>query len=183
MLKKMLFFSFAATLFITQPALADRAAERGAIGGAVGGALLGQAIGRNTEGTLIGAAIGGVLGYAVGNEMDREDARLTRAWSPPPRVVNRYAERECREMEVVARVDGRPELVYGTVCNEDGEWVLQGDRRVARQMVIIDRRPYYPPPVVHYHYKTKGRWPEARQRQAFQRRHGRDRYGARIIIR
>jgi uncharacterized protein YcfJ len=77
-------------LLATQNAQAGDAAQNGALGGAAGGAILGQAIGRNTKGTLLGTAIGGVLGYMVGNEMDKDQGRTMRVYSPPPRVVQQY---------------------------------------------------------------------------------------------
>jgi hypothetical protein len=131
------------------------AADRGVNGlilGAGGGAILGQAIGRDTEGTLIGTAVGGVLGYIVGNEMDKQTVRPVAAH---PRTViierdraedYRYAERrpwrepECRETEILAMVNGRPEVVVTTACRENGEWVVRhpGYRQQVTQVVVIE---------------------------------------------
>ncbi len=124
-------------------------AASGLLLGAGGGALAGQAIGRDTRGTLVGAAVGTVLGYAIGNEMDKGGAG-PRYYQPPvymaPRVVAvRPESREtCREMELLATIDGRPEKVYGTVCRQDGEWVRLAEERpqVIYETVII-RDEYY----------------------------------------
>jgi surface antigen len=117
------------------------------IGGAVG-ALAGQAIGRNTEGTLIGLAVGGLLGYIVGNEMDKYDqAKLNQVYESSPSnqrtewvnpdtkrqyaVTPKPAYREpsgqiCRDAEINAVIDGRPEKVLSTACRDaNGRWVIQ----------------------------------------------------------
>ncbi len=185
MLKRTLLAVTCAGLLLTgQNAMADSAAQTGALGGAAGGAILGQAIGRNTEGTLLGTAIGGVLGYMVGNEMDKDQGRSSRVYSPPPRIVRQYEDPgDCREVEVLAQVDGRPERVYSTACYENGAWVLQDGRRVVSQTVIIDRDRYYPPGRGHYRHKEKHRWQESRYRPASHGRPGRDRDTALIIFR
>ena len=120
----------------------------GAAIGAAGGAIAGQAIGRSTEGTLIGAAVGGLLGYIVGNEMDKYDqAQLNQVYESSPshqrtQWVNPDTNRSytvtpqpaytqssgqvCREAEIIANVDGRPEKVKSTACRDnDGRWVIQ----------------------------------------------------------
>jgi surface antigen len=127
------------------------AAERGVNGfilGAGSGAALGQALGRNTEATLIGTAVGGMLGYIVGNEMDKYDqARLNQVYETAPSYqstqwVNPDTNRQysvtpkpaytqpsgqiCREAEIQAIVDGRPETVISTACRDSaGRWVIQ----------------------------------------------------------
>ena len=116
--------------------------------GAAAGAIAGQAIGRNTEGTLIGAAVGGVLGYIVGNEMDKYDqAQLNQVYESSPsnqrtQWVNPDTGRSysvtpkpaytqpsgqvCREAEILATVDGRPEKVVSTACRDnEGRWIMQ----------------------------------------------------------
>jgi hypothetical protein len=148
------------------------AAERGVNGfilGAGSGAALGQALGRNTEATLIGTAVGGMLGYIVGNEMDKQtgqpmagasgtvvihsgqdsyyrpDGWARQPYRPGP---------DCRETELLAMVDGRREVVVGTACWQNGEWVLANNfRRTTGQVVVIRNYhygPYYrvagPPP-------------------------------------
>ena len=90
MLKRTLLITCVGILLVSQNAQAGDAAQNGALGGAAGGAILGQAIGRNTKGTLLGTAIGGVLGYMVGNEMEKDQGRTMRVYSPPPRVVQQY---------------------------------------------------------------------------------------------
>ena len=122
--------------------------SQGAIGGAAGGAAIGQAIGRDTESTLIGAAVGTLLGYIVGNEMDKFDQQqLTYAYErgpsgqpvawvnpdsgnsyqvvPQPAYSNSSSQ-VCRQAEIMATIDGRPETTYATACrNNQGQWVLQ----------------------------------------------------------
>ncbi len=120
----------------------------GAAIGAAAGAITGQAIGHNTAGTLLGAAVGGVLGYIVGNEMDKSDhARLNQVYESSPSnqrtqwvnpdtnrsytVTPKPAYKEssghvCREAEILATVDGRPEKVVSTACRDnEGRWVIQ----------------------------------------------------------
>ena len=120
----------------------------GAAIGAATGAIAGQAIGRSTEGTLIGAAVGGLLGYIIGNEMDKYDqTRLNQVYESSPsnqstQWVNPDTHRSytvtpqpaykqpsgqvCREAEILATVDGRPEKVVSTACRgNDGRWVIQ----------------------------------------------------------
>lgn len=120
----------------------------GAAIGAATGAIAGQAIGRSTKGTLLGAAVGGLIGYIVGNEMDKYDQeRLGQVFESSPsnqrtRWVNPDTHRsyevtprpaykghhgqDCREAEILATVDGRPEKVVSTACRDsEGRWVIQ----------------------------------------------------------
>ena len=120
----------------------------GAVIGAAAGAIAGQAIGRDTKGTLIGAAVGGLLGYIVGNEMDKYDqAQLNQVYESSPSYqraqwVNPDTNRSyavtpkpaytkssgqiCREAEILATVDGRPEHVTSIACRDNtGRWVIQ----------------------------------------------------------
>ena len=120
----------------------------GAAIGAAAGAITGQAIGRDTKGTLLGAAVGGLLGYIIGNEMDKYDqARLNQVYETGPshqstHWVNPDTNRSytvtpqpaykqpsgqvCREAEILATVDGRPEKVVSTACRDNnGRWVIQ----------------------------------------------------------
>ncbi len=123
--------------------------QQGAVGGAVGGALLGQAIGRSTEATLIGAAVGTLLGYIVGNEMDKYDRQQLNyayetgqsgqpvAWVnpdtgnnyqvvPQPAYTNPQTEQVCRQAEIQAIIDGKPQTTITTACrNAQGQWVLR----------------------------------------------------------
>lgn len=122
--------------------------QSGAAVGAAAGALAGQAIGRNTEGTLIGLALGGLIGYIVGNEMDKYDrARLSQVLETSPSnhatkwvnpdTKNSYtvtpkpaytgsSGRTCREAEIHATVEGRPEKVVSTACRDNkGRWVIE----------------------------------------------------------
>ena len=120
----------------------------GAAIGAAAGAITGQAIGRDTKGTLLGAAVGGLLGYIIGNEMDKYDqAQLNQVYETSPshqrtQWVNPDTNRSyavtpkpaytqpsgqvCREAEILATVDGRPEKVVSLACRDnDGRWVIQ----------------------------------------------------------
>jgi len=132
----------------TSHAAAESNGLNGMLLGAGGGALVGQAIGRDTKGTLIGTAVGSVLGYAIGNGMDRSGGgyRTTQVYQPPiyesSRVVVLRPESQetCRETEMLATIDGRPEKVYGTACWQDGEWVRLADERprpVISETVIL----------------------------------------------
>jgi len=123
-------------------------AQTGLGTGAAAGAIAGQAIGHNTGATLIGAAVGALLGYAVGNEMDKADqAKITSAYeSMPdgrtsqwvnPNNGNQYAvtpqhtyknnyNQDCRDAEILATVDGRPEKIIQTACRDEyGNWRAQ----------------------------------------------------------
>jgi hypothetical protein len=115
--------------------------------------------------------------------------RTVRTYSPPPRVVRQYEDDEddgdCREVEVLAQVNGRPERVYSTACYENGAWILQDSRRVVSQTVIIDRDREYHPARGHYRHKEKNHWRESRYRPAYQgySGRGRDCDNTRIIFR
>lgn len=123
-------------------------AQTGAGGGAAAGALAGQAIGKNTEATLLGAAIGALLGYAVGNEMDKADQiRINRAYErvpdgrtsqwvnpnngnqfavTPKHTYRNKARQNCREAEILATIDGRPEKIIQRACRDNhGNWRAQ----------------------------------------------------------
>ncbi|MBI5559188.1 MAG: glycine zipper 2TM domain-containing protein [Deltaproteobacteria bacterium] len=141
--------NFLSLLFLA--ALLTSCATKGQTGlgtGAAAGAIAGQAIGKSTEATLIGAVIGAFLGYTVGNEMDKADqARITSAYETVPdgrasqwvnpnngnkyTVTPQYtyknnANQDCREAEILATVDGRPEKIIQKACrNQYGEWVAQ----------------------------------------------------------
>ena len=123
-------------------------AQTGMGTGAAAGAIAGQAIGRNTGATLIGAAIGAFLGYAVGNELDRADqARITSAYERVPdgqtsswvnpnngnefAVTPKYTyknnyDQNCREAEILATIDGKPEKIIQKACRDEyGNWRTQ----------------------------------------------------------
>ncbi|MBT8359844.1 MAG: glycine zipper 2TM domain-containing protein [Desulfobacterales bacterium] len=121
---------------------------KGAAGGAAGGAIVGQIIGRSTEATLIGAAVGTMLGYIVGNEMDKQDKQQLNSafergpsgqpvtWvnpdsgnnyqvTPQPAYTNQSTNQTCREAEIMATIDGKPQKTKTSACrNAQGEWVL-----------------------------------------------------------
>lgn len=170
MLKRTLLLSCVGLLLAGQSVQAGESAQNGLIGGAAGGALLGQVIGRDTKGTLLGTALGGALGYMIGNEMEKEQGRTMRVYSPPPRVVRQYEEE-----------DDYPEVQVRTQVY-DGPVVYYRPKRVVREMVIIDRdRDYHP------RHRGHGRphWQESRYRPGYPDyyRRGRDCDNTRIIIR
>lgn len=134
----------------------------GLILGAGGGALIGQAIGRNTEATLIGTAVGSMLGYIVGNEQDKNGITHRVLYKTPTRTYprSRYVEVVpppryqrvepiCREVEMLAEIDGRAEKVYGTACLEDGEWVVNRPNQVS-QTIIIEKNHHLTQRQAHY---------------------------------
>jgi surface antigen len=123
-------------------------AQTGGVGGAAAGAIIGQAIGHDTGSTLLGAAIGGMLGYVVGNEMDKADRQrlenvyeytpdhTTTEWrnpntgnqyevTPQRTYVEPRTHYDCREVEILATIDGKAEKTYATACRENGQWVIQ----------------------------------------------------------
>ena len=121
--------------------------QTGAGMGAIGGALIGQAIGGNTAGTLIGAAVGGGLGYLIGNEMDKSDAEAmnrvyeqnkngqTTKWhnpntgdkysvTPKRTYHDRASNRDCRDAEVLATINGQPKKLIQKACRDNqGNWI------------------------------------------------------------
>ncbi|MBL4901930.1 MAG: glycine zipper 2TM domain-containing protein [Desulfocapsa sp.] len=137
------------TLLLSACANGPNKAGMGAAGGAAGGALIGQAIGHNTEATLIGAAIGTMLGYMIGNEMDKYDRQQlnhvyergvsgqSNSWrnpdsgnqysvTPQPAYSNPVTNQPCRQAEIKAIIDGRPQTTYTTACRDNnGNWQLQ----------------------------------------------------------
>jgi surface antigen len=123
--------------------------QTGALGGAAGGALIGQAIGHSTGATLIGAAVGAGLGYIIGNEMDKYDrsqlnnvyesgaSNQRSSWrnpdsgnqyavTPTPAYQNPSNNQICRQAEINAVIDGKPQRTYSTACRDAyGDWKLQ----------------------------------------------------------
>lgn len=109
-------------------------ATDGTVLGAIGGAAMGQAIGRDTEATLIGAALGSIFGYMIGNENDKSVHRVTRVITPTydnrvyPQDIypedSYYEEGTCRDTEILAEIDGRPERVNATACYINGRWEI-----------------------------------------------------------
>ncbi len=55
-------------------------AQVGSAIGALAGAGIGQLAGGDAESTLVGAAVGGTAGYMLGNESDRRNAQVERAY-------------------------------------------------------------------------------------------------------
>jgi len=123
-------------------------AQQGSVFGALAGGLLGSQLGpadNRGENALIGAGLGFMAGYIVGNEMDKYDQRQiqqtleyqpssqTNTWVNPD-TGNRYSAtpgpayaqggRIYRNIELEARVDGRPETVEAQAYRENGRWVL-----------------------------------------------------------
>ena len=122
---------------------AQQGAGIGVLTGGLAGALL---AGDKEMGALIGAGIGGIIGYIIGNEMDKNDmAKLnnvyerspsyhTTEWTNPDTGAS-YAvtpqpafidnEYWCRNAEINAIIDGKPEVVNAKACrNNNGNWVL-----------------------------------------------------------
>ncbi len=110
--------------------------------GAVGGGLLGAAVGGKT-GLLVGAAAGGLLGYGIGRSLEEEDQRRIvysletnepTQWQNPNtgyqyqvQPLDTYTERgrECRQFQITAEIEQRPEQVYGTACRHpNGAWEI-----------------------------------------------------------
>lgn len=147
-MKKIQIITVLLSLFLLSSCMMANKGQMGATGGAAGGALLGQAIGHDTNSTLLGAAIGGVLGYVIGNEMDKYDRQMlnnvyestpsgqTKTWVNPDQG-NQYQvtpqapyvspqNQQCRQAEIRAIINGRPETTYTTACRDmNGQWQLQ----------------------------------------------------------
>ena len=167
-----------------------RAQENGINGflfGAGGGAFIGQVIGRNTEATLIGTAVGGMLGYIVGNERDKQGVtRVHTVYQQPVRYLNNRPSQKkrvykyvktrpsyvpapvCREMEMLATINGRPERIFGTACLENGNWVMNRPDVNITQTVIIKKDHQWRN---NRHYQTK-HW-QSRRHDHPQRRYSR----------
>lgn len=123
------------------------------IGAVLGGAIAGAAasnigegranVAATVAGTLIGAAIGGRIGKAI-DDVDALQAEQvlettptgqTRQWQNPdsgaqfamtPIETYQRGTAPCREYEMVARIDGQREVIYGTACRgPDGRWISQ----------------------------------------------------------
>ena len=109
------------------------------VGGAAGAAIGGLAGGGT--GMLIGAIAGGALGYATGRVLEEEDRRRAAIALEQDRAMtwhnahtgaeyrmvpgpSSYVEgRRCREFQMYAEVDGKPDTITGTACRRpDGTW-------------------------------------------------------------
>jgi len=166
-MKKIMVIIIAAMMLVGANSRA-RAQEDGVYGlilGAGGGALVGQAIGRNTEGTLIGTAVGGMLGYIIGNERDKRGDLLVRTSYRRPQPVRQrsgypyepeghgYNHQEtttyypaspiCRQTEILATVDGRPERLFGTACLVNGSWVAKSDLKISQTVIINKNKQWH----------------------------------------
>lgn len=113
----------------------------GTLLGAGSGALIGQAVGRNTESTLVGTAVGAMIGYALDNGGARGQSY---GYQPRMVVVRSENQQTCREMEMLATIDGYPEKVYGLACWQDGVWVRIEEER--------PRPVVYRPIIIHEEY-------------------------------
>nr|MBF0220850.1 glycine zipper 2TM domain-containing protein [Desulfobulbaceae bacterium] len=152
----------------TTVAQAQQNGVDGFILGAGGGALIGQAIGRNTEATLIGTAVGSMLGYMIGNERDKNGVANQVSYRTPVRQYpqTRYVtvvpapqtepEPICRETEMLAEIDGRPEKVYGTACLQNGEWILDRSELVTQTVIIGSKK--------HRNFKRNSHYKRANHR-------------------
>ncbi|MDD5758364.1 MAG: glycine zipper family protein [Desulfobulbaceae bacterium] len=134
-------------------ALADKAGAgsngvNGTLLGAGSGALIGQALGRNTESTVVGTAVGAMIGYALDNGVARGPSY---GYQPRMVVVRPENQQTCREMEMLATIDGYPEKVYGLACWQDGVWVrIEEDRP---QPIV------YRPVIIHEEYRVGRGYP------------------------
>ncbi len=176
MIRKIIFTVLVILLGVSgQPVWAGSNGADGFVGGAIGGALLGQAIGRDTEATLVGTAVGGMLGYIIGNEHDKMgSARHTvrhRRVRERPRY--RVPEPVCREAEVMAYVDGHPERIWTTVCQENGEWVIAEDMSSWERTSISNPGWRHRPPRWERHRHPRRDWCH-RNCDRRHRRHHRD---------
>lgn len=159
-MKKMLALAAVAVgLLVADQARAGSNGLNGMLLGAGSGALIGQAAGRNTQSTLIGTAVGAMIGYAL----DNGGGQPSYGYQPRTIVVRPESRQNCREMEMLATIDGYPEKVYGLACWQDGEWVR-----------IVEERPLpvvYRPIVIHQEYEWRERdhhrpyWAEGRHRR------------------
>lgn len=135
-------------------------AETGLVQGAIGGAVVGQIIGRDTRSTLLGGAMGGVLGLMIGNARDPY---------PPTAAHYRYADERpryrptpvCRDTEMIAYVNGRPERVWGQACLVNGAWVRQDNYRPGERIVMVERPRMVWPPVVFAYRQPAPEWGRA----------------------
>ncbi len=141
------------TMLTSSQAMARNTGHTTIIGGAAG-ALFGQAMGRNTEATLIGVALGSVVGYMIGNEMDKGAgfAGPVRTVGPPPGPSRHGYEARpcCRETEIPATINGRPESVIAVACLQNDRWIInRAYRKHNRQRVVINNLHRYPPAKKH----------------------------------
>ena len=153
MIKKTMLKSLTITMCLTLAGCQTGAGENEQVGMIIGGALggvLGKQVGKGDGqvaaiiiGTLVGAQIGGSIGRSM-DDTDRlktahtlETVRtgVSSTWRNPD-TGNEYAVTPtrtyesgtgpCREYTVDARIDGKPEVVYGTACRQaDGSWKVQ----------------------------------------------------------
>lgn len=115
-----------------------------AVGGAAGGAL-GYAIG-GWPGLVIGGIAGGAVGNVVGQSMDQEDRRRAAyaleqnrrmewenaqtgaRYEVVPTQTSQQQGRECRNFQMTAYVDGKPDEMTGLACRRgDGSWEMMND--------------------------------------------------------
>lgn len=149
MVKKLLaVVTIAFGLALADKAGAESSGLNGMLLGAGSGALIGQAAGRNTESTLVGTAVGAMIGYALDNGVARGPSY---GYQPRVVVVRPESQRTCREMEMLATIDGYPEKVYGLACWQDGVWVRVGEER--------PRPVVYRPVIIHEGYRVGRGYP------------------------
>ena len=125
--------------------------QTGTVAGAVVGGVVGSTIGGGTGRTVAivaGTIAGGLLGKSIGKKMDENDrmkAALalentptgqTSAWKNPdtgaqysvtPTRTYEAKGEPCRDFNVAATIDGKPENQKGTACRQsDGTWKTEG---------------------------------------------------------
>ena len=119
----------------------------GVVTGGVIGGVLGNQVGHGNgrvAATVVGAVAGGFLGGQVGASMDKVDKQQmyktlestptnkTKAWRNPdngnsyrvtPTETYNNQGTPCRRYTIDAKVDGKPEKIYGTACRDSsGHW-------------------------------------------------------------
>src|SRR5881394_736057 len=125
--------------------------QTGTVAGAVIGGVVGSTIGGGTGRTvaiIAGTVAGAVIGGKIGQKMDEAD-KLKAAqalestptgqattWKNPdtgasytmtPTKTYESGGTPCRDFNVNATVDGKPEVVQGTACRQaDGSWKTKG---------------------------------------------------------
>lgn len=168
-MKRIILTALILTMLTSSKVMARNTGQTAVIGGATG-AVLGQAIGRNTEATLIGTALGSVIGYIIGNEMDKgrvsvrpQITEIVRPVPAPERDYRYYyqeyepfyeSEPVCRETEIIATIDGRPEIINAVACLENGSWIINNTYgKHDRQKVVINNFHCYPQRKKNKHHR------------------------------
>lgn len=92
-MKKLIFYAFAAVLFLASCKSWNRTQKGAAIGtasGAAAGAVIGKASGNTKLGAIIGATVGGATGAIIGHKMDKQAEEMKK--KVPDAKVERVGE-------------------------------------------------------------------------------------------